>query len=119
MLYIARAALQVTSDNEEGNKKRLKITLESFCTKNKISFVHFRTIIFSQTNDINFFNPATYVRSLYLTNHIALFCTKEPNYPNSIPLTVRMLIFFSHIFPWKKVFPIYMFGAEILRPDIQ
>ncbi len=119
MLYISRAALQVTNEDEGTNKNRLKIVLETFCQKNKISFSHFRAIIFSQTNDINFFNPATCIRLLHLADHIALFCTKEPDYPHSIPLTVRMIIFFSHIFPWKKVSPVYMFGAEILRPDIQ
>lgn len=117
MIYISRAALQLNRNDEQENLQRCKTVLEVFCKQNRTSYKHFRAIVFSQTDDIDFLNPATCIRRIAPLDHVALFCTREPAYPHSLPTTIRLLIFLEHIFLFRKIKPVYMFGTESLRSD--
>ncbi len=119
MLYISRAALQLVKNDEKENDSRFAILLAEVCARNAITYKNIKSIIFSQTDDIDFMNPAKSVRSTGNLSHVALFCTREPQYPNHISNAVRLLIFFSHFNPFKKVRSVYLYGTDQLRPDLQ
>ena len=72
--------------------------------------------MFSQTKDVTSENPA---RALRIDGYdsIALFCTQEPDYEGSLPMTVRALITFNTR-EKLSLFPVYLNGAEKLRRDL-
>ncbi len=119
MLYISRAALQLVKSDEKENDTRISVLLTEVCTRNGITYKNIKSIIFSQTDDIDFINPARSARNIGKLSHVALFCTREPQYPNHISNAVRLLIFFSHFNPFKKVRSVYLYGTDHLRPDLQ
>lgn len=73
-------------------------------------------VVFSQTRDLTAKNPATALReSAY--GGVPLFCTQEPDYEGSHPRMLRVLVMFNSSDDQKPI-PVYLDGAEKLRPDL-
>lgn len=118
MLYIGRGAITFQNCKEEEYAYRIHHAVQTFCTVNKIRVTHLLSIIFTQTQDITH-NPAQLLRMFPAYNTLALFCCQESVYMDYLPLTIRMLIFYDK----RGIFrispkPVYLFGAEVLRPDL-
>lgn len=121
MLHIGRIALSTKNIKEAEVGDCIANTLSCFCKKNNITSSKIKAIIFSQTDDIVTLNPAQCLRKV--TDEyakIALFCTKEPLYPEGVlEKGIRMMVFFQKrtFFSYVPV-PVYMYDAEDLRKDI-
>jgi chorismate mutase len=76
------------------------------------------SVIFSQTEDLDADNPARCARTVGFSE-VPLFCTQEPRYPDSLPMVVRVLLTAERPAWEEPVAPVYLGGAETLRPDLQ
>jgi len=95
-----------------GVRRLLKQLLE----RNRITEGHIVSIVFSQTSDLTAENPARALRRSGFAS-TPLFCTSEPEYPDSLPRTLRVLVTFEAD-SVTETKPVYLDGARSLRPDI-
>ena len=75
------------------------------------------SVVFSQTRDLDGENPARCARTMGFAE-VPLFCTQEPDYPNSLPRTLRVLLTAERLSWPRGVQPVYLGGARSLRPDL-
>lgn len=83
--------------------------------KNRIRERDIVSVVFSVTPDIDCLNPATALRNERLAGSVPLFAAAEPLIAGMLPRVIRVLI------TWRgrgASVPVYMNGAEVLRPDI-
>ncbi len=83
--------------------------------ENRIKERHVVSVMFSVTPDIDCLNPATALRRAGLASEVPLFAAAEPAVSGMLPRVIRVLI------TWRGtggVVPVYMNGAEALRPDL-
>lgn len=83
--------------------------------KNRIRERNIVSVMFSITPDITCLNPATALRNAHLASSVPLFAAAEPQIAGMLPRVIRILI------TWRgkgRAIPVYMNGAEALRPDI-
>lgn len=88
--------------------------------QNKIHHDAIVNIQFTQTADVDYLNAAAAARNSELSqalSHIALFCAQEPEYPNSLVGTIRVLITYYHAAEHQPK-PAYLHGAQVLRRDL-
>ena len=120
MIYTGRMALTIQDCTMEEAAQRIHNTVLAFCNTNKINTKNILAIIFSQTKDIADSNPAFLLRQYGGFSDISLFCTVEPEYeqPKFLAKTIRMLVVFKKFSLGYKTKSVYMYGAEVLRPDL-
>lgn len=75
------------------------------------------SIIFSLTADLTAANPATALRRHGYVE-TPLFCTQEAQVDGGMPRMLRVLLTFESL-EHRRLVPIYLDGAESLRPDLQ
>lgn len=73
------------------------------------------SVQFSMTSDLNVLNPATALRKAAYADQVPLFVSAEPYIVGGLPFVIRVLICF---YGSKKPTPLYLNGAEVLRPDL-
>jgi chorismate mutase len=114
-LYALRGATQ--SKNEVDDiKNNIAALYDALLSENSLREDDIVSLIFSVTTDLTAINPAAALRKSGRGNDLSLFSTLEPDYPDSLPNTVRFLM---HCYLEEEAKPkhIYQNGAEILRPD--
>ena len=84
--------------------------------KNSINETDIISLIISHTSDSTARNSATSLRKAGFAKGIPLMCMQEANIEGGRPLVVRMLINFNT--NKETLTPVYLDGAEILRPDL-
>ncbi|MFP4372902.1 MAG: chorismate mutase [Spirochaetaceae bacterium] len=111
-----RGAIQLREDSAEAMRDGVRRLLAQLLERNGIAEERIVSIIFSQTGDLTAENPA---RALRRAGFAAtpLFCTAEPEYPESLPRTLRVLLSFETEAAGEAR-PVYLDGAHSLRPDI-
>lgn len=102
-------------NNVESIKSETVFLFSEIIKVNKILEKDIVSIHFSITQDLNELNPASALRKGGFAKHIPLFCSLEPAVKNGLPETIRILV---HYYSRRKAKPVYIHGAEILRPDI-
>lgn len=78
------------------------------------------SITFSMTEDLRAFNPCTALRVSDLgldTKDVALFCTQEAAVEGA-PSSIIRVIVYAYLDEGAKITPIYINGAQRLRPDL-
>jgi chorismate mutase len=75
------------------------------------------SVFLSMTPDLNAVFPALAIRKLGWT-HTALLCLHDMAIPTDLPRTIRILIHWNTTRTLDQVQPIYINGAEVLRPDL-
>lgn len=73
------------------------------------------SVMFTVTTDLTALNPATALRKAGFAKSVALFTAAEPCIANSLPRVIRVLVTY---YGSKKPVPVYLNGAEALRPDL-
>ena len=116
MVKAVRGAVQLEEDTSNAMEKWIPLLVERTLQENSIHEEQLVSIIFSQTADLTACNPATALRKIGYES-VPLFCTIEPQYPESLPFTVRILITYNAEKESKSV-PVYLNGAEVLRKDL-
>ena len=127
-LYAFRGAT-CTKNTKDDITKDVEQMFSSVIKLNNIDLNNLVSIQFTTTQDLTAINPAKALRkSFELSNktlppQAALFCSQEPTFEESIPLTIRVMILAyvdieeneKNTFCPKSV---YLNGAQVLRPDL-
>ncbi|CEM61971.1 chorismate mutase [Treponema phagedenis] len=113
-LFAVRGAVCCENAKDDIEEKVSSLYKE-ILSKNRIKERDIISIQFTVTDDLDALNPAAALRRRKFATNIPLFCACEPEYPESLKKTIRVLI---HFYGKQKPSPIYIFGAEVLRPDI-
>ena len=113
-LYAGRAAV-CTQNTQEQIKTAVITAYTRFLEVNKLREKDIVSLQFSITPDITAANPATLLRSAGYASATVLFCSAEPDIDGSPHGIIRFLFYY---YGKKKAIPIYLGGAEKLRPDL-
>ncbi|QUY17834.1 chorismate mutase [Treponema sp. OMZ 305] len=113
-LYAGRAAV-CTQNTQEQIKTAVVTAYTRFLEVNGLREKDIVSLQFSITSDITAANPATLLRSAGYASATVLFCSTEPNIDGSPHGIIRFLFYY---YGKKKAVPIYLGGAEKLRPDL-
>jgi chorismate mutase len=116
MTRAVRGAIQL-AENSDAAIERAGIRLVTeMLHANAIAENAIVSIMFSMTEDLTAANPATGLRR---TGFAAtpLFCTQEARIDGALPRVIRALVTFDSL-ERRPAVPIYLDGAEALRPDL-
>ncbi len=117
MVYAVRGAIGVDHNSNREMCHAIQRLVSDLCQENSVQVDDIVSIIFSQTRDLTTGNPAACLREIGYAE-TALFCTQEPEYPDSLPQILRVLLTFradGRVSPR----PVYLGRAAALRPDLR
>ena len=110
-----RGATTVNSDNKKEIEIKTKKLLEEIFFSNNIRKEDILFIVFSSTEDLKSYYPATVARKDFGLINESLFSTTEPKIKNNLKLCIRILIVFKIKIPQKDLKFIYLENAKNLR----
>jgi len=110
-----RGATTVNKDTKEEIEIKTKKLLQDIFSSNDIKKNDILFIIFSSTEDLKSYYPATVARINLGLNNVSLFSTIEPKIKNSLKLCIRVLIVFKSKISQKDLKFIYLENAKNLR----
>lgn len=120
-LCAIRGAITANNTIESIQEQTIKL-INEIIHQNNLEKKSFVTVLFSLTNDLTKYNPATALREKkdflpFDFSDIPLFCVQEPFVENSLECVIRVLItgYFKNR---KNLKFIYLDGAKNLRPDL-
>ncbi len=112
-----RGAVCIENDTKENMIDCVNNLVSKIMEENCIVESSLTAIFFSITDDLSSLNPAAALRKSGKYSDVPLFCSQEPNIDGMLPKTVRVLMQFLTN-EEKKLIPVYINGAEVLRPDL-
>ncbi len=110
-----RGATTVNKDTKEEIEIKTNKLLQDIFSSNNIKKNDILFIIFSSTEDLKSYYPASAARINLRLNNESLFSTIEPKVKNSLKLCIRILIVFKSKIPQKDLKFIYLENAKNLR----
>ncbi|NOY09851.1 MAG: chorismate mutase [Spirochaetes bacterium] len=116
MVKAVRGAIKVKCNSMESIKFSTKRLVGILLSENSIGEDSIVSIIFSVTKDLNTYNPATALRTAGFAE-VPLFCVQEAFIEKQASLILRVLVTYNSESPGKPL-PVYLDGAENLRPDL-
>jgi chorismate mutase len=116
MTRAVRGAIQVEENSAAGIEAAGARVVREILRINGIAENHIVSIIFSLTGDLSAGNPATGVRRAGFAD-TPLFCTQEARVDGAMPRVVRVLVTWDSL-ERRPIVPVYLDGAEALRPDL-
>ena len=116
MVRAVRGAVFVDENSAESIGEGVRSLVKNLVSVNQINESDIISILFSQTKDLTKANPAGSLRKDGYAD-VPLFCTQEPEYPNSHPKVIRVLVTFL-AGQDRRPQPVYLNGAEKLRQDV-
>ncbi len=111
-----RGAVSIEKDSPDYIDKGVNELIEKLIKANSIEEENIISIQFTITNDLKSRNPAASLRKSGFKN-VPLFCSQEPEINGSMERVVRVLIT-AESDTRSSMIPVYIKGAEKLRPDI-
>ena len=120
MIKVVRGAINIDKESEESSKmiENVGYLIDTLSLANKFNPGNILSIQFTQTQDLKLLNAATALRlSRPEYAGIPLFCASEPIIKDSLPRTIRVLIFWRGSI-LRKIQPAYLGEAQKLRPDM-
>lgn len=118
MVLAVRGATLVAENSEQAVRTATIELVERLVENNRIRIERIVSIVFSITSDITAYNPATALRTKTQFNDVPLFCTAEPEISGAAKSVIRVLITYKKIAGFRRPSPVYINGAERLRPDL-
>ncbi len=109
-----RGATTISSDSKNEVEDKTTDLLNTIIDSNNINKNNILFIIFSTTDDIKSYYPATVARTKLNLNNTALFSTEEPNINGSLKNCIRVLLVYKDS---NNKLPKYIYqeGAKNLR----
>ena len=109
-----RGATTISSDSKNEVEDKTTNLLNTIIDSNNINKNNILFIIFSTTDDIKSYYPATVARTKLNLNNTALFSTEEPNINRSLKNCIRILLVYKDS---NNKLPKYIYqeGAKNLR----
>jgi chorismate mutase len=112
-----RGATTAAANTREAILAATRELAEQMIAANDIHPEDVASVFLSMTPDLNAVFPALALRALGWTQ-TALLCLQDMDIPTDLPRTIRILIHWNTTLPLDQVQPIYINGAEVLRPDL-
>jgi chorismate mutase len=116
MTRAVRGAIQVSGNSVSSIEQAGARLVAEILDANGIAENQIVSILFSLTEDLTAANPAAGLRK---TGFAAtpLFCTQEARIDGALPRVIRVLVTWDS--PERRTpVPVYLDGAEALRPDL-
>ncbi len=111
-----RGAIQVASYSQEASACAAQKLFRTVLETNQITEDTIASLLITQTSDLKTLNPATGLRLGKLASGVPLFCMPELEIEGMMSRVIRMLFTLNIYLP--NLQPIYLDGAELLRPDL-
>jgi len=111
-----RGAITVEQDTVDQVKEATVELMNEIIKKNQLVSEKMVSILFTATQDIQSVYPGKFVREVLNIEDVAILHFQEMHVAGAIPLCLRVLIHYNDD---SKVYPIYLRGAKILRPDLE
>ena len=118
MVKAVRGAVQVREDNAQTIMKAACEMIDKLINENGLKKKNIVSILFSVTEDLISMNPAAAVRKSCGYDDVPLFCVQEALCDGSMPRVIRVLLTCRGLRKNRKLIPVYIGGAEALRPDL-
>ncbi len=116
MTKAVRGAIQVPG-NTAGDIERASVRVVTEVLRaNAIAENQLVSIVFSLTEDLTAANPATGLRRDGYGD-TPLFCVQEARVDGAMPRVIRVLVTWDSL-ERRATVPVYLDGAEALRPDL-
>jgi len=109
-----RGAIQVAENSAEAIRAAGARLTAELLARNGVEPRRIVSLVFSLTHDLTRGSPAEAARSLGLAG-VPLFCLQEAEVEGSMPRVIRALLTFAG---GRRISPVYLDGAEALRPDL-
>ncbi|MBU93697.1 MAG: chorismate mutase [Chloroflexi bacterium] len=110
-----RGATTTNSDTKKEIEIKTNKLLEEIFSSNNIRKEDILFIVFSSTEDLKSYYPATVARKNFGLINESLFSTTEPKIKNNLKLCIRILIIFKSKIPQKDLKFIYLENTKNLR----
>ncbi len=111
-----RGATTIEEDTPESILRATRELLAFMIRLNNIKSEDVATAIFTTTFDVVSEYPALAARQLGWMD-VPLLCGHEMRVPDSLPLCIRVLIYWNTDTPQKEIQHVYLKDAQALRPD--
>ncbi len=112
-----RGAIQVAEDNAELIDAAVNKLYEALLKANELEESKIAMILITQTGDLSTRNPAAGLRKGGHAAFTPLFCMQELEIQGMLERVIRVMLVTNSAIE-KSVVPIYLDGAEKLRPDL-
>ena len=112
-----RGATTASANTREAILAATRELAEQLIAANDIRPEAVASIFLSMTPDLDAVFPAVAIRALGWTQ-TALLCLQDMVIPTDLPRTIRILIHWNTTLTLNQIQPIYINGAEVLRPDL-
>jgi chorismate mutase len=116
MTRAVRGAILVAANDRAGIEAAAVKVVNELLRVNAIAENHIVSIVFSMTEDLTAANPATGLRRTGFSE-TPLFCVQEAKIDGAMPRVIRVLLTFDSL-ERRKYIPVYLDGAQALRPDL-
>lgn len=117
-LFVAlRGAIQVAEDSPELIDRAVNKLYEALLQANELAETQIAMILITQTGDLSSRNPAAGLRHGGHAATTPLFCMQELEIAGMLERVVRIMLVTNSPLD-RPVVPVYMDGAEKLRPDL-
>ena len=116
MVKAVRGAIKVSSNTKEAIYRASVKLIKEIIKQNGIAEEDIISIIFSVTKDLNKANPAAGLRAEGF-RQTPLLCVQEAETEGDCEGIVRILLTFNTL-KRASLRPVYLDGAEVLRPDL-
>jgi len=111
-----RGAIHVAADSKEAIALAAQKLFMGVLEANNLQEEQIASLLITQTGDLKSLNPATGLRMGKLASSVPLFCMPELEIEGMMSRVIRMLFILKiHKSDLK---PVYLDGAELLRPDL-
>jgi chorismate mutase len=116
MTSAVRGAIQIPENSVSSIEQAATKLVMEILKANGIAENQIVSIMFSLTEDLTAANPAAGLRRTGFAS-TPLFCAQEPRIDGALPRVIRVLMTWDC--PERRVaVPVYLDGAEVLRPDL-
>jgi 3-phosphoshikimate 1-carboxyvinyltransferase len=112
-----RGAVTIQANTRDEIISKTQEMLNEIVKRNDVKLEDIASVIFSVTDDIDEEFPAVAAREMGW-NKVPLFCTREINVKNGLPLCIRVLIHINTDKPQNLINHVYLYEAKKLRVDI-
>lgn len=116
-LAAVRGAIQVRADRADEIHGATARLLEALLATNRLAPAQIVSAIFTTTPDLHADFPAHAARRLGWTD-VPLLGATEMDVPGALPRVVRVLLTLRDVPRGARLRPVYLEGAEALRPDL-
>lgn len=113
-LYAVRGAVRC-DNTDESIGMRVPELFSRLLEVNSLVESDLVSVQFTLTRDLDEMNPATALRNAGLAVSVPLFAAAEPFIKDGLTQVVRVLLTYYASIPGT---PLYLHGAEVLRPDL-